>query len=227
MASIPDVGFLGWAIGSRLRAIGRGKAASVAQEVPRHRRDFGAWLHHVPHVLRALVRADELWLLLLAALVGLLAGLCVTAMSLLTQLAHRLLFHLQHYERLSGQVEIDPMTLLLVPSLGGLAVGAFAWAIMRWRPRRAVDPIEANALYGGRMSLNDSLIVVGQTMLSNSVGASVGLEAGYTQIGAAVASRLGRMFRLRRNDMRLLVGCGAAGAIAAARWTRPPSAVYR
>ncbi len=44
----------------------------------------------------------------------------------------------------------------------------------------------------------------------------MGLEAGYTQIGAALASRLGRMFRVRRGDLRLLVGCGAAGAIAAA-----------
>ena len=55
-----------------------------------------------------------------------------------------------------------------------------------------------------------------QTILSNGVGASVGLEAGYTQICSALASRLGRSFRLRRNDLRLLVGCGAAGAIAAA-----------
>ena len=87
---------------------------------------------------------------------------------------------------------------------------------MRYHPRRAVDPIEANALYGGRMSLNDSLIVVAQTILSNGVGASVGLEAGYTQIGSAMASRFGRMFRVRRNDLRLLVGCGAAAAIAGA-----------
>ena len=79
-----------------------------------------------------------------------------------------------------------------------------------------MDPIEANALHGGRMSLSDSLIVTAQTMLSNGVGASVGLEAGYTQISSALASRLGRSFRLRRNDLRLLVGCGAAGAIAAA-----------
>src|SRR6185437_11789889 len=43
-----------------------------------------------------------------------------------------------------------------------------------------------------------------------------GLEAGYTQIGSAVASRLGRSFRVRRNDLRVLVGCGAAGAIAGA-----------
>jgi CIC family chloride channel protein len=42
------------------------------------------------------------------------------------------------------------------------------------------------------------------------------MEAGYTQAGSAVASRLGRFLRVRRSDMRTLVGCGAAGAIAAA-----------
>jgi CIC family chloride channel protein len=79
-----------------------------------------------------------------------------------------------------------------------------------------VDPIEANALFGGRMSMNGSLIVGLQTILSNGVGASVGLEAGYTQIGAAFASRVGHAFRVRRSDLRLLVGCGAAAAIAGA-----------
>ena len=105
---------------------------------------------------------------------------------------------------------------LLVPSLGGLAFGLISYLDRPLWPRRAVDPIEANALYGGRMSLNDSLIVVLQTIMSNGVGASVGLEAGYTQIGAAIASRFGRSFRLRRNDLRVLVGCGAAGAIGGA-----------
>ena len=71
-------------------------------------------------------------------------------------------------------------------------MGLAGLAIARWWPRRPVDPIEANALYGGRMSLNDSLILVGQTMLSNGGGASVGLEAGYAQIGSAIASRIGR-----------------------------------
>jgi len=171
---------------------------------------------HVPQTLRALVRADEVWLVALAAIVGLAAGLCVTAMTLATQAMHRVIFRLGPHERLSGTVGVPSLNTVLSLVLGGLAVGLLGLAVARWWPRRAVDPIEANALYGGRMSLNDSLVVVGQTMLSNGVGASVGLEAGYTQIGAALASRLGRMFRLRRNDLRLLVGCGAAGAIAAA-----------
>src|SRR5271169_6274510 len=50
----------------------------------------------------------------------------------------------------------------------------------------------------------------------NGCGASVGLEAGYAQIGSAIASRTGILLRLRRQDLRTLVGCGAAGAIAAA-----------
>ena len=66
------------------------------------------------------------------------------------------------------------------------------------------------------MSVSDSLTVVGQTIFSSGVGASVGLEAGYTQISSALGSWVGRSFRVRREDMRLLVGCGAAGAIAGA-----------
>jgi CIC family chloride channel protein len=182
----------------------------------RHRRPFGDWVLHAPQTLRALVRADEIWLVVLAAMVGVMAGLCVTLMSEITQLMHRVLFGLESHERLSGLADMEPVRILAVPALGGLAVGLLGLGMLRWWPRRAVDPIEANALYGGRMSLNDSLTVVLQTLLSNGVGASVGLEAGYTQIGSALASRLGRSFRVRRNDLRLLVGCGAAGAIAAA-----------
>jgi len=90
------------------------------------------------------------------------------------------------------------------------------WSRRRWNIPNAADPVEANALRGGNLSLRDSLVVSGQTLISNGCGASVGLEAGYTQIGAGAASLLGRWLNLRRNDLRLMVGCGAAGAIAAA-----------
>jgi CIC family chloride channel protein len=66
------------------------------------------------------------------------------------------------------------------------------------------------------MSLTGSIIVTAQTVWSSGVGASVGLEAGYTQLASGFASRIGRLFRLRRRDMRVLVGCGAAGAIGGA-----------
>jgi CIC family chloride channel protein len=64
--------------------------------------------------------------------------------------------------------------------------------------------------------MRGSLIVAAQTVWSSGIGASVGLEAGYTQFGSGIASAIGRSFRLRRSDMRILVGCGAAAAIAGA-----------
>jgi len=193
-----------------------GASTAAGLRARRERRPIGEAVAHVPQTLRALVRADEIWLVVLAAFVGIGAGLIVVAMSAVAQLMHKVLFGLAPGEYLSAMPAVDPWRALLVPSLGGLVLGAAGWALARWLPRRTVDPIEANALYGGRMSLVDSVIVVAQTVWSNGVGASVGLEAGYAQIGSAIASALGRAFRVRRNDLRLLVGCGAAGAIAAA-----------
>ena len=66
------------------------------------------------------------------------------------------------------------------------------------------------------MSLRGSLIVAAQTIWSSGVGAAVGLEAGYTQLASGIGSFVGQAFRLRRGDLRVLVGCGAAGAIAGA-----------
>ncbi len=182
----------------------------------RPRRAIGERIQHVPQTLRALVRADELGLVVLAAGVGLIAGVAVTLMSVAAQFMHLVLFALPDGVRLSGAPFINPIRALIVPTVGGLVLGVSGLFLARYSPRRVVDAIEANALYGGRMSLNDSLVLVFQTIWSNGVGASVGLEAGYAQIGSALGSRLGRIFRLRRSELRLLVGCGAGAAIGAA-----------
>jgi len=182
----------------------------------RRRRQFGDTVMQAPRALRAWVRGDEITLVVLAAVLGAAAGLLVVAMNQASQWAHELLYGLPSGHRLSAETSLPVGRVALVLGLGGLCVGVFGLALQRWAPKRAVDPIEANALYGGKMSLKDSILVVLQTLLSNGVGASVGLEAGYTQIGSAVCSRMGRAFRVRRGDLRLLVGCGAAGAIASA-----------
>ncbi len=171
---------------------------------------------HAPQTLRALVRADEVWLAVLAAGVGVLAGAGVALINLATGLMHSGFFSLAEGQGLSASTHLAPWRSFLVPTLGGLALGIFGLALSRFRPNNLIDAVEANALYGGRMSLSDSIIVAGQTTWSNGVGASVGLEAGYAQLGAGIASRLGRSFKLRRNDLRVLVGCGAAAAIGGA-----------
>jgi CIC family chloride channel protein len=169
-----------------------------------------------PRRLRAFVRAHETSLVVLAAVVGTIGGLVVAAMSAAVDVLHTVLFKLNSGDRLSSQVSIDALRALLVPSLGGFLLGIAFLLLLRVRPAREIDPIEANALHGGRMSFRGSVIVALQTIWSTGVGASVGLEAGYTQLSSGLAASLGRGFHLRRADQRLMVGCGTAAAIAGA-----------
>ncbi len=170
----------------------------------------------IPQALRAMVRAREAGLIALAALIGIMAGLVVAVMGFGVTLMHAVLFRVPWGEHLSALSEINTGLALAVPTLGGVGFGLALWVLVRLRPGREIDPIEANALHGGRMSLRGSLIVALQTVWSSGVGASVGLEAGYTQLASGIASWVGQAFRLRRRDLRVLVGCGAAGAIAGA-----------
>jgi chloride channel protein, CIC family len=169
-----------------------------------------------PRRLRAFVRAHETSLVVLAAVIGTIGGLVVLAMSVAVAALHALLFNISITERLSSQPSIETLRAVLVPSLGGLLLGVALLLLLRWRPAREIDPIEANALHGGRMSFRGSVIVALQTTWSSGVGASVGLEAGYTQLASGLAASLGRGFHLRRADQRIMVGCGAAAAISGA-----------
>ena len=166
--------------------------------------------------LRALLRSNEFYLIPLALVIGVVAGAIVTLMSEIAQIAHVLIYGIPIDVRLSANAFVNPITAMVAPALGGLSLGIMEWSRRRLKISNAVDPIEANALRGGRLSARDSVIVSGQTLISNGCGASVGLEAGYTQIGAGAASLIGQFLNLRRNDLRLIVGCGAAAAIAAA-----------
>src|ERR1700761_27702 len=169
-----------------------------------------------PRRLRAFVRAHETSLVVLAALVGTIGGLVVAVMSAAVEGLHVVLFNLEMGDRVSSQYMIETLRALLIPSLGGLLLGVAFLLLQRWRPAREVDPIEANALHGGRMSFRGSVIVALQTVWSSGVGASVGLEAGYTQLASGLGASIGRGFHLRRADQRLMVGCGTAAAIAGA-----------
>ncbi|HSR65012.1 MAG TPA: chloride channel protein, partial [Xanthomonadaceae bacterium] len=171
-------------------------------------------LHPAADWLRRRFRASDGWFIGLAAMVGALAGAMTVLQGRLAHVLQAHFFGLPPQARLSASLSLTPAQLLVLP-LGGLLLGVFT-LVVRARRRALVDAVEANALHGGRMSMRDSLIVAGQTLLSNGFGASVGLEAAYAQMGAGAGSHLGRILRLRRADMRTLVGAGAGAAIAAA-----------
>ena len=164
--------------------------------------------------VRREARASDVAFILVAVGIGAASGLASVVIGSLARTLQHWLFRLPPLSRLSTLPSLDWRSLLALP-LGGVLLALFSWAV-RARRRRLVDAVEANALHGGRMSMTDSLVIAGQTVLSNGFGASVGLEAAYAQIGGALSSLTGATLNLRRADQRVLVGAGAGAAIAGA-----------
>jgi Chloride channel protein EriC len=165
--------------------------------------------------LRGRFRTSEAWFIVLAVAVGAVAGLLAVSQAGLAHWLQSRLYGFSLDARLSALPEINPWRVLWLP-VGGALLGLLAWLSQRWRGRRLVDVVEANALHGGVLSLRDSALICLQTLVSNGFGASVGLEAAYAQAGGAAASQAGQRARLRRNDLRTLVGAGAGAGIGAA-----------
>src|SRR5665213_1017196 len=126
------------------------------------------WPFEIPHRLRAIVRARESSVIVLAAVIGIAAGLVVAAMGEAVGLLHVLFFGIDPGERLSGQVSLNPYFAFLTPCLGGLLFGGVTAYVTRVRGTE-VDPVEAKALHGGRMSMRGSIIVALQTVWSLSL----------------------------------------------------------
>jgi CIC family chloride channel protein len=162
------------------------------------------------------VRSSEVAQIVACAAIGAIVGGVTNYLRLFVDLSHKLIFNLPKHVALSMGTATDHWRLIFVPAIGGLVLGLGAWIVRRYRASEIVDPVEANALFGGRMSLLDSVRLTLMTVVSNASGASLGMEAGYSQLGAALFSRFGREFRLRREDQRIFVTAGAAAAIAAA-----------
>src|SRR5690349_6319123 len=138
---------------------GRKSLARVTNPVGRRR------TNRVLTALRALLRSNEFYLIPLALVIGVIAGAVVTLMSEIAQIAHVLIFGIPIDVRLSANAYVNPIVALVAPALGGLTLGIMEWSRRRMKISNAVDPIEANALRGGRLSARDSVVVSGQTMI--------------------------------------------------------------
>jgi CIC family chloride channel protein len=171
------------------------------------------YLRHPVYKTRAWLRSSDFTLILFATLLGVAAGFGTLAIGEIGHFVQHLLYGVG-YNRLSALASIrHPAKLLWLP-VGGALLGLIYW--LARRRTAPIDVVEANALHGGRIPASDSAWVVLQTIVSNGFGASVGLEAAYAQAGGGLASQVAQWLRLRRNDVRNLVGAGAGAAIAAA-----------
>lgn len=156
----------------------------------------------------------------LALTVGVLVGLIVVAVkrAMVVIQKHTLGYAAELLSPGTGAIDRWRVSIsLLAGALIICGVSALAARRDRRRGRDApIDAIEANALRGGFLTTWDGVSVTGPILTSVGCGASVGIEAAVTQIGAVLASLLGQRYGLPRSERRLLVGSGVAAAIAAA-----------
>lgn len=151
-------------------------------------------------------REDQVFLVL-ALLIGALTGLAVVAFILLTERAGMRLYPMggARWRR------------LLLPVGGSLGIG---YLLYRYFPdaRGSGVPQTKAALYarGGRITMRTVLGKFFCTSATLASGIPLGREGPSVQVGAGIASVIGRRLGLRPEKVKALLPVGAAAAIAAA-----------
>jgi chloride channel protein, CIC family len=157
----------------------------------------------------------EALLVLFAIAVGALSG--VGALGFLALIALGQWAFWPGGETFLAQVMLAPWWLkLLVPTLGGLALGpVIAFLVPELRGLGISEVIEAAALEDSYLRPKATILKVLFTALTLATGGSVGREGPVATIGAAFGSSMGRFFKLSPEKVRVALACGAAGGIAA------------
>ena len=105
---------------------------------------------------------------------------------------------------------------VLIPVIGGLVYGPLIYRYAREARGHGVPEVMvAVAENGGRIRPQVSVVKALASALCIGTGGSVGREGPIVQIGSALASSFGQLVKMPENRMRILVACGAGGAIAA------------
>ncbi|MBK7826647.1 chloride channel protein [Nannocystis sp.] len=165
--------------------------------------------------LALVIRDDHVFLILMAAVVGVTSGAAAGALLAWIGYAFEL------FPRDEGG---DPLlrwaVVVGVPVLGGLLAGGLHLLLRRVIRQPTVlgipAVIEAIARGGGRIGGRQAVVVGVGTGITIGSGGSCGHEGPSVAIGAAVGSVLARFFGLRMRWHLSMVGAGCAGGLAAA-----------
>lgn len=166
--------------------------------------------------VRRIIRNDQLVLGVLALVVGLAVGYGVVAFREAIDFVQLLYYGSSDSHLATVARGLPWWHVVLAPVIGGLVVGLFYKLLMPGRrPLGIPEVIEAAAFKGGRMPVVPGLMAVAGAALSLGAGASVGREGPAVTLGAVVSAWLAERLHFGRSLSRVLLGCGAAAAVAA------------
>ncbi len=148
----------------------------------------------------------------LAAVVGALTGLGAVAFIEIISLCQRLFFD----EGEKAFSALGGWYVLLLPVIGGFIVGPLVHFLAPEAKGHGVPEVmTAMEIRGGRIRPVVILVKTVGSALTIGSGGSVGREGPIIQIGAAIGSGVGQLFKMERSRLLALVAAGAAGGIAA------------
>ncbi len=156
----------------------------------------------------------EHWvLMLLAIIVGTIAGYAAIGFYLLLGTIQEFLFGIDDTQLASANIAW--WKILLIPVLGGLIVGQLLRFMPSNRPQTVAHVIEAAALNDGKLNFKHGSLSALIASLSLSFGASMGREGPVVHLGATLASAVTQKLKLTPAVARTLLGCGVAAAVSA------------
>jgi len=156
---------------------------------------------------------DDSFLVVLATLIGIITSLAAVGFHGLTRLIGDGL-----YKGIGPDILYQKQVWLiaLLPAIGGLGVGL----IQRYWSKTEgghgiIDVIVSVIRSTGFVKPSLALQTILTSSLTLGTGGSTGAEGPIVQIGAAIATGIGQFFRIARQHMPILIGCGSAAGISA------------
>jgi len=172
---------------------------------------------HSPRDLWRAVFREDRFFLVLSVFIGVFSGLAVVCF--------RFAIDWSRLYLLGTGVQLTRARLLLAPTLAGLVIAVL---VMRFFPTTRGSGVNqtkaALYIYNGSIPIRTAIGKFITSALAIGSGHSLGPEDPSLQIGACLASVMGRKMHLSRDRMRLIAPVGAAAGLAAA-FNAPISAV--
>jgi CIC family chloride channel protein len=168
----------------------------------------------------ALSREENFAMIFMGACVGLMGGYGAIAfrklIAFFTDLGWGSFTGMHGQELLTMAMAAPFWVRVLVPAVGGFFVGAIVFYFAHEAKGHGVPEVmEAVALRDGRMRIR---LIVAKSFASAMCigsGGSVGREGPIVQIGSAIGSAAGQLFKMDGDRLKTMVACGAAAGIAA------------
>ncbi len=152
--------------------------------------------------------SNQRFVLILSLVIGMLSGLAAVILKNTAFYTHFLLTS-------NFNIDRENYWYLAYPTIGIFLTVLYIKYFVKDKIGHGVSRVlYAISKNGGRLKPHNNYSSMIASTLTVAFGGSVGLEAPVVATGSSIGSSLGQLFRLNYKTTILLIGCGAAGAIA-------------